>query len=80
MKEIKKGIAPKKEDNTQTQSQYTKVEKICLLLFFISLVLIICGCYSCNNLVTALGMGIGMSGATVQIAINCEEEDGEYDS
>lgn len=77
MKEIKKGIDQKK-DNTQTQTQYTKVEKICLFLFAISLIFIIGGCYDQNNLITILGMGIGLSGATVQVSINCEEED-EYE-
>lgn len=64
MKEIKKGIEPMKEDNTQTQYHINRVWNTCLLLFATFVVLVIIGELIDNPVVTALGFGIG-SGAGI---------------
>ena len=59
MNELKKGIEPMKEDNTQTQNHNTKIWNTCLALFAIFIVLVFVGEFINNPVVTALGFGIG---------------------
>ena len=73
MKDKKKGIAHKK-DNTQTHIHYSKIEKICLLLFVIFVIMFLGGYRLGNQPMKFIGLGIGVTTCLVQAHINLEEE------
>ena len=73
---MKKGIEPKKENNTQTQDHINKIENICLVLFAVYVVVFFAGVFTGNELMKGLGIGIGTTVAIIATIINTEE-DGE---
>jgi ascorbate-specific PTS system EIIC-type component UlaA len=78
MSEIKKGIEPKKENNTQTQRYYNKIDNACLILFVAFVILVVLGRYLGNRDVLMLGLGIGM-GTTIISAISTNMKEDEED-
>jgi len=61
----KKGIEPKKENNTQTQDHNNKLWNTCLVLFVLFVILVIVGEAIDNPVVTALGFGLGTGAGAV---------------
>ena len=66
MKELKKGAQPKKE-NTQTQLHTSILEIVCLVNFVLFFVLMAIGKSVGNNILMALGAGIGF--VTLQVTL-----------
>lgn len=73
----KKGIEPTKENNTQTQAQFTKTDKICLVNFIVMVVLIVVGKYINNDTIMIVGMVTGVVSIPFQLEGIFREEDDE---
>lgn len=74
--EIKKGIEPKKEDNTQTQLHDSRIINVCLLFSAIGVLCILAGHYSHNEMLFGLGLGLACSMAIIDaMAVLKDEED-----
>ena len=62
--------APKKNTNTN----YSRIENICLVFAVTFLILFIGGYYIHNEPMTFLGLGIGFAGMVIQLHLNFSED------
>lgn len=75
MKEIKKGIAPMKENNTQTQCHSSRFQNVCLGTFYAGLILFFIGQYVRNDALWGFGIGITFGMMIIQFLTNPIKED-----
>ena len=77
MKEIKKGIAPTKEYNTQTHNHFIKGDTICLALMYGGLILFIAGYVKGIGSLWGIGIGLSLAMIIIQAIVDKEDRDDE---
>ena len=73
MRNKKKGVAPIKENNTQTRDYTNRFLNICLLDFAVFFILLIIGKNTGSEIVTGIALGIGLVILQISILINKED-------